>query len=188
MEAAQSVLPGQQRVQHDSIPDGFETIFVLHYQRVTGILIRLVGSRAQAEDLANEVFWKLSRQPVAGPLWGNVGGWLYRTATHAGIDALRAASRRTQYEAAAVAAQTQQAESPLDELLRLEESGRVRRVLARMKPAQAQLLLMRASGSSYKEIADALEVAVSGVGTLLTRAETDFRKRYTRLVGRKETI
>ena len=32
--------------------DSFETLFYLHYYRVYGLLYRLVGSRAEAEDLA----------------------------------------------------------------------------------------------------------------------------------------
>src|SRR3954469_2216947 len=79
----------------------FEAIFLEHYGGVLRLLMRLVGSRAQAEDLANEVFWKLSRQSEHWLRTNNVGGWLYRAATHAGIDALRATMHRQQQERAA---------------------------------------------------------------------------------------
>ena len=71
-------------------------------------------------------------------------------------------------------------------MLRQEDRESVRRVLSGMKPAQAQILLMRAGGSSYKELADALNVAVGGIGTLLNRAESEFRKRYLKLTGKEE--
>ena len=77
---------------------------------------------------------------------------------------------------------------PLHDLLRDEEATRVRAVLQSMKPAQAQLLLMRASGASYKELSETLEVAIGGVGTLLNRAETEFRKRYLKLTEGKEKV
>lgn len=169
----------------------FEAVFLEHYQRVFGILSRVVGDRAQAEELASEVFWKLSRQPVHWLLTNRVGAWLYRTAVHAGIDALRATTHRRRHENAAVlqAGNTGTGKAgPLDELLRDEERRVVRRVLTSMKPAQAQLLLMRASGSSYKELAEILEVAVGGVGTLLNRAEVEFRKRYLKLTEKKEDL
>ncbi len=171
----------------DHTDPAFESLFSAHYGRVLGILTRLVGGDAQAEELANEVFWKLYNQPRAAPPWSNAGGWLYRTAVHTGIDALRASARRKQYEMAASEAQTQQRSTagPLDEVLRAEERRRVRTVLGGMKPAQAQILLMRASGFSYKEIAEAAEVQANGVGTLLNRAEAEFKKRYLKIEGRQ---
>ena len=39
--------------------DSFETLFYRHYDRVYGLLYRLVCSRAEAEDLAQEVYVKL---------------------------------------------------------------------------------------------------------------------------------
>jgi DNA-directed RNA polymerase specialized sigma24 family protein len=101
---------------------------------------------------------------------------LYRTATKLGIDALRASGRRRQYEeAAGEAGQEGAADSPLDDLLRDEKCRRVRAVLASIKPIQAQLLLLRISGLSYKELAEALDVKMSGIGTMLNRAEEEFR-------------
>jgi len=68
----------------------FERIFLEHYALVFRILTRLVGCE-QAEELANEVFFRLSRQPEQW-LVANVGGWLHRAATRAGIDALRSSA------------------------------------------------------------------------------------------------
>jgi RNA polymerase sigma-70 factor (ECF subfamily) len=169
----------------------FETIFLEHYGRVLRLLVRLIGNRTQGEDLANEVFWKLSRQSEHWLQTNNVGGWLYRTATHAGIDALRATSHRKQYEwAATPRTRHHKADEtgPLREMLREEDRKSVQIVLRAMKPAQAQLLLMRADGASYKELAEALNVAVSGVGTLLNRAEAEFRKHYLKLIEKRNPL
>jgi RNA polymerase sigma factor (sigma-70 family) len=166
----------------------FEAIFLGHYARVVGILLRLTGDRAQAEELANEVFWRLSLKSTAWLVTNNVAGWLYRSATHAGIDALRATTNRTRYEEDA--ARSMQADhshaGPLNEVLQKEDRDRVRQTLRSMKATQAQILLMRAGGWSYKELAEALDVNVSSVGTLLVRAETEFRKRYLKLNRKKD--
>jgi RNA polymerase sigma-70 factor (ECF subfamily) len=168
----------------------FESIFLQNYARIVAVLVRLVGDRAQAEELADDVFLKLYRHPLepSGPEGHNVGGWLYRTATHLGIDALRGAARRRRYEAEAAANRDEADEGPdqLDEVLRREKSQRVRAALARLKPVQAQLLIMRYSGLSYKELAGALEVKTSSVGTLLARAENEFEKHYRELYGSEE--
>jgi RNA polymerase sigma-70 factor, ECF subfamily len=172
--------------QHASESE-FESIFLEHYPRVLGILMRLTGDRAQAEDLANDVFWRLSRRPLDWLLTNNVGAWLYRTATHAGIDALRSANRRKGHERNAASSGCEDG-TALTEVLRSETCSAVRNVLAAMKPAQAELLLMRADGCSYKELAHAVGVAPASVGTLLSRAETEFRKRYLKLTGNKERL
>ena len=171
-------------------PAEFEAVFTAHYERVLAILLRLLGERARAEELANEVFWKLYSQPASAQAWNYVGGWLYKTASNLGIDALRSSARRRHYEKAAAQHMHTCAEAagPLDELLRAENCKRVRAALSGMKRAQAQLLLMRSSGLSYKELAEALDVETGGIGTLLNRAEGEFRKRYLKLAGSKEVL
>ncbi|HEV2117347.1 MAG TPA: sigma factor [Terriglobales bacterium] len=108
----------------------FEAVFLEHYPRVTGVLLRLLGDRTRAEELANDVFLRLYRTASRGEVDGKVGGWLYRTATNAGIDALRAVARRRKYENEAARLQESPAESPLDEMVREERRRKVRTVLA----------------------------------------------------------
>ena len=167
---------------------GFRAAFLQHYARIVAILVRLLGDRSHAEEVANDTFWRLYRQPAL-QVDGNVGGWLYRTATNLGIDALRASGRRRQYEEAARSVSGEaRASGPLDSLLLEEKCRRVRAVLASIKPAQAQLLILRTSGLSYKELAEALDVKMSGIGTMLNRAEEEFRNRYLALHPNEEEI
>ncbi|MGH9431890.1 MAG: sigma-70 family RNA polymerase sigma factor [Terriglobia bacterium] len=168
----------------------FEEIFLEHYGRIVAALHRLLGDRSRAEELASEVFWKLYRRPLPPRQDGNIGGWLYRAAMNLGIDALRAAARRKEYElqAGRIQAETQSPPTPLDQVLREERSKQVRATLARMKPAQAQILLLRSTGLSYQELAAALGLALGSVGTLLNRAEIEFQKKYQQRYGREEEL
>lgn len=176
----------QETVEDDTALSGsaFETIFLAHYERVLSLLIRLVGNHMQAEELANEVFCRFYFRPETSP------AWLYRTATNLGIDAIRSAARRQHYEKAASRhwQATASEPGPLTSVLQDERRRQVRTVLSSMKPPQAQILLLRAAGCSYKELAEALSVASGSVGTLLNRAEAEFRKRYIRFTGQKEAI
>jgi len=184
---------------------GFEAAFVKHYPRVFGILLRLVGDRGQAEELASEVFLKLYRQPWLADLGGldapealardlsaqaGLSGWLYRTATHVGIDHLRAAARRQHYEHAAARAGTRPAEDgdPLQEVLREEQRRCVRAVLAKLPPTRAQILVLRAMGLSYYELAEILGAKRGSVGTMLARAEADFHKRFLKMFGKEKPL
>jgi len=166
----------------------FRAAFLQHYARIVAILVRLLVDRSHAEEVANDTFWRLYRQPAL-QVDGNIGGWLYRTATNLGIDALRASGRRRQYEEVAGSARGEgRASGPLDSLLLEEKCRRVRAVLASIQPAQAQLLILRTSGLSYKELAEALDVKMSGIGTMLNRAEEEFRNRYLALHPNEEEI
>jgi RNA polymerase sigma-70 factor (ECF subfamily) len=155
-----------------------EAALAEHYARVFGVLYRLVGDRAEAEDLALETFWRLWQRPPAPG--GRLGSWLCRVAVRLGYNALRAAERRRQHEAAAGPGLLDLAAPPNPEAAAEAALARqrVRRVLAEMAPRQAQLLVLRHSGLSYREVADALGIAPGSVGTLLARAEAEFERRY----------
>jgi RNA polymerase sigma-70 factor (ECF subfamily) len=164
-----------QRVDREA---AFEAAFGEHYARVFGVVYRVVGDRAEAEDLALEAFWRLwERAPARVE---NLGGWLYRVALRLGYNALRAAKRRAQHEEAAgrEALDFDPPPDPAREAERSVEQARVRAVLSRLPEREAQLLLLRASGLAYKEIAAALQLAPGSIGTLLARAEQEFERLY----------
>jgi RNA polymerase sigma-70 factor (ECF subfamily) len=75
------------------------------------------------------------------------------------------------------------APSALDGMLAEERRQRVRAVLGALKPREAQLLLLRASGLAYRELAGALGIEPASVGTMLARAETEFERRYRARYG-----
>jgi RNA polymerase sigma-70 factor, ECF subfamily len=177
---AVALSPGQ-TVQHT-----FDALFVAHYEAVFRLLYRITGTREEAEDLAQETFLRLHRSPH---LWDerrrereqNVGGWLYRVATHLAYNALRGQQRRERREGL-VLGQALSAGSnepdPAEVAQRADERAAVHRALARLPERQAQLLLFRHAGLSYREVAEALDVAPGSVGTLLARAEAAFEEAY----------
>jgi RNA polymerase sigma-70 factor (ECF subfamily) len=75
------------------------------------------------------------------------------------------------------------AESPERVAEQNQDRTRVRQVLAFLKPDQAGLILMRAEGFSYSEIATALGLNPASVGTRLARAEQAFRKEFVKRYG-----
>jgi len=163
----------------------FDALFRDHYPRLVGLVSRLTGDPGQAEEIAADVFSKLARRSTLLASRENLTAWIYRVATNAGLDALRAESRRRRNEEAANAERVRLAIEPgaLEGMLRDERSGRVRAVLAEMKARDAELLLLRTDGLAYREIAQVLGAQPSSVGTLLARAEREFERRYRARYG-----
>jgi RNA polymerase sigma-70 factor, ECF subfamily len=157
----------------------FEDLFLQNWDKVYGVLFRLTGDRAEAEDLALETFTRLWQRPPAEDQ--TLAGWLYRVATNLGYNALRSAGRRARHELDAgmeALATSAGSPNPAKEAERSEERQRVQEILQQMQARQAQLLILRHSGLSYQEIAETLNLAPASVGTLLVRAEKEFMRLY----------
>jgi RNA polymerase sigma-70 factor (ECF subfamily) len=162
-----------------------EALFREHYTRIVGMLARLTGDRGHSEEIASDVFHKLSQRPALLSSGDDLAAWIYRVATNAGLDALRTNSRRRRREEAAAADGLHLAAQPdaLDRMLAAERAARVRDVLASLKPRDAQLLLLRSSGLAYRELAVTLGIEPGSVGTLLARAEAEFQRRFRARYG-----
>jgi len=157
----------------------FEAFFHAHYVRIARVVARVVGDPSRAEDLAAEAFWKLWRTPRAHG--ENAGGWVYRTAVRLALNELRNGRRRMRYES--LASNPAILPTPEEAHAAAEERRQVRQVLAALRQRQAELLILRASGLSYEELADALDLNLASVGTFIARAQQAFRKEYSRQYG-----
>ncbi|MEM7798798.1 MAG: sigma-70 family RNA polymerase sigma factor [Chloroflexota bacterium] len=161
----------------------FELLFHRHYSRVYGLIFRIVGSSAEAEDIAQEVFLLLYRRPPArkgrdADHDHHVGAWLYRVATNSAYNAIRSRKRLWQRNTHLVPEEHDPASGPEKSLESVEEREKVRRALLTLKPWQAQLLLLRQMGLSYTELAESCQIAATSVGKQLSRAADSFRKAF----------
>ena len=164
----------------------FEILFYRHYDRVYGLLFRLLGNRSEAEDVTQEVFLKLYKQPFRNRREHNVGGWLYRVATTLGYNYLRSTKRRWGRNTLLLPDVTDAAVQPADKAIQGETKAAVRAALATLPQRQTQLLLLRQMGLSYAELAATCDIAPGSVGTMLSRAAQAFREAYEEQTGAGE--
>jgi RNA polymerase sigma factor (sigma-70 family) len=161
----------------------FETIFREHYPRIVRVVRRVLQRDSDAEEVCADVFLRLYRKGPSVAAGGLVGGWLYRTATRRSIDTLRANQRRgieEELDGNEFVPIDGDGGSPLADLLRHEHIAEIRGVLAKLQMEKAQLLLLRHSGLSYREIAQAMHMNFNSIGTKLARAEAEFSALYDR--------
>jgi RNA polymerase sigma-70 factor (ECF subfamily) len=153
-----------------------EAVFRANYPLVVGVAARVLGSRDEAEDVAQEVFLSFGRSSV--PAEG-AGGWLTVAAAHTALNLIRSGRRQTAREAAAGNVPTAFPDVA-DTVIGLDERRRVRRALAGLPRKQAVALVLRHSGLSYAEVAAALDLSPGSVGTTVRRAESALRKEMDR--------
>ena len=162
---------------HGAVRADLDEIFRRDYRLVVGVAARVLGSRDQAEDVAQEVFVSFGRSSVPA---GESRGWLSVAAAHTALNLLRSGRRRASREEAAAAGNDAVVSDLAEAVVTLEERSRVRAALARLPRSQAVALVLRHSGLSYAEVAAALDLSPGSVGTTVRRAESALREELNR--------
>jgi RNA polymerase sigma-70 factor, ECF subfamily len=144
----------------------FQALFQKHYPPLFRYVHRMTGDADQAEDVAQEAFVRLYGATVPAE---DVRPWLFTVATNLVRDGARSRARRRRLLAtAAVAAPV--AAGADEHVLEEERKAEVRAALDRLSERDRQILLMRAEGFAYREIAEVIGVSTGSVGTLVVRA------------------
>jgi RNA polymerase sigma-70 factor (ECF subfamily) len=154
-----------------------DEIFRRDYELVVGVAARVLGSRDEAEDVAQEVFLSFGRSSVPP---GEARGWLSVAAAHTALNLLRSGRRRASREETAAAADGAVVSDVAEAVVTLEERRRVRAALARLPRKHAVALVLRHSGLSYADVAAALGLSPGSVGTTVRRAESALRNEVNR--------
>ena len=157
--------------------DPFDRLFAAEYGKVVAVANRVLADRAEAEDVAQEVFWDFHRRH--GPDAGFASAWLHRAAVHTALNRIRSRRRRERRELADSNSRERTMLDPQVVVEVEEDRQQVRVALSRLPKKAASVLALRYSGLSYVEVGAALGVGANQVGTLLRRAEHALRKEMT---------
>lgn len=159
--------------------ESFEIVFTRYYPLVYRLAYRCTGRSDEADDIAQEVFLRFYRTPPRAASEGERRAWLCRVATNLGLNALRANQRRVSHEEKVGGAPaTEEQLDPEQQAIAREQAAFVRAILADLPERQQTYIILRSTGLSYAEIAQVTGVAAASVGSLLARAEREFRRRY----------
>ena len=146
----------------------FAEIASRHFQPVYRLVWRMTGGAADAEDIAQDAFVKLWKNPSQLRDGVALRGWLMRVASNAVIDRSRRPRSAPLEEAPEVPDPQARPDAPLD---RTEAAKRVDAAIVRLPDRQRQALsLVYFEGMSNIEAADVMEVSVDALESLLSRA------------------
>lgn len=155
--------------------------------RVLGYATRLLGDRAEAEDVAQEAMlrlWKIAPEWRQGE--AQVSTWLYRVASNLATDRLRHRQRRraTPLEDAPETADEQP--GALQGMIEADRMAALNAALAALPERQRQAVVLRhIEGLSNPEIAEILSIGVEAVESLTARGK---RALAAALSGRREEL
>jgi RNA polymerase sigma-70 factor (ECF subfamily) len=157
--------------------EAFDETFEEQYPRVFGFLDRLSGEPELAADISQEAFVKLLRR---GAMPESPAAWLVTVGLNLYRNARAKRSRRKSLLSLSTAQGSFSDPEPAPDASAEtgEAQERVRATLRRLEERDQKLLLLRAEGFSYREIANALALNEGSIGTLLARAKKAFRAAY----------
>lgn len=139
--------------------------------RVLAHAYRLLGNRAEAEDVAQEAMLRLWR---IAPEWrqgeAKVTTWLYRVVANLCTDRLRRSHRTAPLEAAPEPRDP--AATPAQEMQERARADALQAALAQLPERQRQAVVLRhIEGLGNPEIAEIMEITVEAVESLTARGK-----------------
>ena len=170
----------------------FELLVCRHEQRVFRLLMRMMGSREEAEDVAQETFLRLHRYGHRFRSEALFSTFVYRVAINAALNRRRTLGRtrdrisKLQVRQAAGDDLPQTPRDPEDAAIGSETSARVREALDRLSPSlRFPVVLYDIEGLAYGEIARVLGIREGTVKSRIHRARQALRSELRGLVGRR---
>ncbi|HEX8709622.1 MAG TPA: sigma-70 family RNA polymerase sigma factor [Pyrinomonadaceae bacterium] len=168
-------------------PPGFDEAFMLHHRAVFRTARALVRDVGLAEDVTQEVFLRLYRNLDSTPGEDLLRAWLLRVTMNVARNTLRgqtrSAARDEEYAKQAEMTGWFTSEAPEQEYERRTEIEEARRALDKIKEPMRSCLLLKQQGLSYKEIATALSLNETNVGSLIARGRKEFIRVYGKIGG-----
>jgi RNA polymerase sigma-70 factor (ECF subfamily) len=168
------------------ISNGDQAAFADFYdatsRTVYGIVLRVLRDRAQAEEVAQEVYVEAwTSAPRFDAALGSPTGWLNTIAHRKAVDRVRSSERNLAREQRHFNAETQRVTADTSDIVvAQDESQRVREALEQLPEAQRTAVRMAYfEGRTYREVAEFLELPL---GTVKTRIR-DAMKRLRHHLG-----
>jgi RNA polymerase sigma-70 factor (ECF subfamily) len=157
----------------------FRLIVNAYETPVYNYVLRMVGDRALAEDLSQEIFLRIYQGLPGFSLRCRFTTWLFQVAKNRVLDELRARERKPQ------STLTLDDLPPLEVVdappERVEAIDAVWRAVAALNPDLKMALLLRdIVGLSYTEIADALEITLATVKWRIFKAREEVQLALVR--------
>ena len=169
----------------------FEKLIERHQTLIAGTVARMLGSNADVEDIAQQVFIRVWRSAGRYVARAKFTTWLLKITRNLVFNEMRRAKRHPHVpvqidpESEEIPLKDEATPTPDATLLELELQQAIDRAITQLPETQRMaLVLRRYEELSYDEIADVLELSVPAIKSLLFRARSELRERLQAYLGR----
>ena len=154
-------------------------LFAMHHRRVLMAAYRITGSMADAEDVAQSVFLRLTAGDE--PAMSNAGSYLYRAAINGALDLLRRRQTEPLDSASSVRSQGRgsrpEAEAAAGQLV-----SWLRTALGELSPRAAEMFTLRyVEELNNREIAELMHTSQAVVAVTLHQVRSKLKKRLNEM-------
>lgn len=166
----------------------FETLVERYSRRVFALVVRIVGSAPDAEEITQDVMMRIFDRAIAFDGRSTVATWIYRIAYNMAIDHTRRTERRPDRPSAL--AEMPESGSPADPAADCDSDPRVDLLEAAMRrlpaPDRALITLYYYDEHTIAEIAEITHMTQSNVKVRLMRLRDRLRQSITTLSSSPE--
>lgn len=153
----------------------FEETFKRYYPLLVAFIERHVGDSDLAQDLAQDVFFKLYESKSDFPTDASLKSWLYTTSRNIAIDYLRHLKVEDNYQI--LAAEAMMYATGVDEEINETLVLKINEALNTLPEQCRQIVKMNIiDGYKYTEIADTLGISINTIRTQISRGYKKLRE------------
>jgi RNA polymerase sigma-70 factor (ECF subfamily) len=157
----------------------FEELVIAYQHRVFAVAARTLGNRAEAEEIAQEVFVRVHR--AIGGFRGDakLSTWIYSITSRLCLNRLATTERRlTREDDETLARVPSGSPDAAEELERRQLQTALHQAIAALPEDRRIVVVLRdVEGLSYEEIAQALDLELGTVRSRLHRARLELKER-----------
>jgi RNA polymerase sigma-70 factor (ECF subfamily) len=161
----------------------FEELVIAYQHRVFAVALRMLGSRAEAEEIAQETFVRAHRALPDFRGDAKLSTWLYAIASRLCLNRLAAGDRRMRREGEETLLRRPADADPAAGLERREVEAALHRAIEALPEERRIVVILRdLEGLGYEEIARALGLELGTVRSRLHRARMDLKDKMERFL------
>lgn len=149
----------------------FEQVFKTHFKRLHAYAFTLLQNETEAEEIVQQVFFKLWDRNESLSISGSVTAYLYRAVHNESLNHIKHQKVKTSHQLQVAYRMKNESEQPGKKLLGRELEKKIHEALNEL-PEQCRTIfqMSRFDDMKYREIADKLDISVKTVENQMGKA------------------
>lgn len=149
----------------------FEQVFKTHFKRLHAYAFTILRNEAEAEEIVQQIFFRLWERNENLSITGSVSAYLYRAVHNESMNYIRHMKVRSDHKLHVAYSMKNETEQPAKKVMAAELESKIQSALNEL-PEQCRTIfqMSRFDELKYREIADKLDISVKTVENQMGKA------------------